>query len=140
MQQAHWFTVTIGDWSDDGHGKTDTYLINSSLSKDDMEKAYKAGCEVIGFDMVDSLCEEYEQGSIEKEAVEAFASSGLDLLALADKWDREEYAEHGGLSVRGRHLWVPMWIHICRLGASSLVAIATHDETNINIGGYGLLG
>ena len=135
MQQAHWFTVTIGDWSDDGHGKTDTHLINSSLSKDDMEKAYKAGCEVIGFDMVDSLCEEYEQGSVEKETVEAFASSGLDLLALADKWDREEYAEHGGLSVRG--LWVAMWLHVCRLGAADLVAFHI-AEANVNIGGYGL--
>lgn len=137
MQQAHWFTVTVGDWSDDGHGKTDTYLINSSLSKDDMEKkAYKAGCEVIGFDMVDTLCEGYEEGSIEKETVEAFALSGLDLLALADKWDREEYAEHGGLSVRD--LWVQMWLHVCRLGASDLVAVVAAG--NINIGGYGLRG
>lgn len=111
MQQAHWFTVTV---------KTDTHLINSSLSKDDMEKAYKAGCEVIGFDMVETLCEEYEQGSIEKEAVEAFASSGLDLLAVADKWDREEYAKHGVLAVRD--LWVQMWLHICKLGAADLVA------------------
>ena len=135
MQQAHWFTVTVGDWSYDGHGKTDTHLINSSLSKDDMEKAYKAGCELIGFDMVETLCEGYEEGSIEKKTVEAFASSGLDLLALADKWDREEYAEHGVLAVSG--LWVAMWLHICKLGAADLVAFHI-TKANVNIGGYGL--
>ena len=135
MQQAHWFTVTVGDWSDDGHGKTDTHLINSSLSKHEMETAYKAGAKILGIDMVANLCEEYEDGTVDKGTVDAFKATGLDLYNLSDKWDREEFDEIGKLSARG--LWVAMWLHVCKLGATDLVAFHI-DEADINIGGYGL--
>jgi len=38
----------LGDWSDDGHGKTEKFLINSNKSVEEIQNAYKDSCKLTG--------------------------------------------------------------------------------------------
>lgn len=42
------FYVTIGDWSNDGHGKYDKYLVEANKSIPDIRDAYKAAVKACG--------------------------------------------------------------------------------------------
>ena len=38
----------IGDWSDDGHGKSDKILIDSNKTCEEIQNSYKASCKLTG--------------------------------------------------------------------------------------------
>lgn len=40
--------LVIGDWSDDGHGKSDEVLVNVNVSVEEVQNAYKSACRLTG--------------------------------------------------------------------------------------------
>lgn len=40
--------IVLGDWSDDGHGKTDKVLLEVNKTKIEMQDAYKKSCKTLG--------------------------------------------------------------------------------------------
>lgn len=78
------FYLVLGDWSDDGHGKSDKVLIESNYSEKDLQKAYKKSCKKTGisFNHNDNftgkkdailICTDYEDSQITEEAYRALA-------------------------------------------------------------------
>lgn len=56
---AYILTLTVGDWSNDGHGHSDTYRLRSSHSVSDVRRAYTQGCLLTGFALHDSGSDEH---------------------------------------------------------------------------------
>lgn len=82
------FSYTVGDYSNDGHGKTDTFALSSSHDKDDLLDAFNRGVEIIGFDIRD-YAEDYEDSTIEVNAAKAFIELGVEI----DGDDEEFYLD-----------------------------------------------
>ena len=91
------FRVVIGDWSSDGHGKSDEYVFQSNKSVEEMQQAYKDSCALTGVQFNHNatytasdptqrrenrksqiFCE-YEDGGISKSNLESLTSAGLDV-------------------------------------------------------------
>lgn len=93
--------LPIGDWSDDGHGKCDWFLIGSNLPVEEVREAYFKACDTLGEDLSDFLCSEYEDYEIPEEKLERLKELNLDISDLIDKsyygepcfYDRQNFAE-----------------------------------------------
>ena len=86
------FKIVLGDWSDDGHGKYEHYIIQANKPVNEVQEAYKKSCQLTGVSFNDSgndytgrnytheeqekfhVCTNYEQNVISKEVVEVFRS------------------------------------------------------------------
>jgi hypothetical protein len=79
-------TVTMGDWSSDGHGKTESVVISTNLTSEEIEAGYKAGTKIIGKSFIDKYCENYEDSSMSFHAAEPFEKAGIKF----DKVDRTD--------------------------------------------------
>lgn len=60
------FKINIGDWSNDGHGETKSYLVSTSKTVEDAREAHFKIKEVTGID-IHSLANEYEEDKIKPE-------------------------------------------------------------------------
>lgn len=126
---THKISLVLGDWSDDGHGKTDIVTIESNFTPAKIKKAYKKGTELVGVDLTEDVCSEYEEHQMTPEHYEVFKASGV-LGDLSDEsWDRyldsDTFAE--------LYLWV------AKQGNPEFeYKIVPNSSASINIGGYGL--
>jgi hypothetical protein len=83
------FYFILGDWSDDGHGKYEKILIESSHTVKEVQDAYKQSCKTTGISFNDPndftgikreyrksklyhVCAEYEQNQLSNEIFECF--------------------------------------------------------------------
>lgn len=55
----HTFTLPIGDWSDDGHGKCDYYTVESNMSVEEVREIHFKIEEVTGVN-IEKVCSEYD--------------------------------------------------------------------------------
>ena len=92
------FKLPIGDWSDDGHGKCEYFIVESNVKFEmivntyiDMDSKYK----------ISEICAEYEQSKLTEDQVEMIKESGLKLEDyVGEEFDLEEnnYIETDGLA------------------------------------------
>lgn len=123
--------LVIGDWSDDGHGKTMNFTIVSNLTQRQIENAYEKGTKIVGFDLTEDVASEYQNNTLSIQNYEKLKSLGFKhKLDLCHSNDAE-------------CLWVScddfceMYIFIVALGNKNF----EHKHVigkQINIGGYGL--
>ncbi len=91
----HKFYITIGDWSDDGHGKTDQFLYESNYEVGELQKAYKKSCKKTGVKLHE-VARDYEDGSVSPAIAKKLLKLGLDEnLIRGDEddeyWEDNEY-------------------------------------------------
>lgn len=129
-------TLVLGDWSDDGHGKTDTINIKSNLDKKDMEKAYEAGTKKLGFDFCGYVAEDYEDNKLDDEKWNKLKELGYQNEALED--EAEKYND-GEISL-WTDSYTDIYLFIVKLGNDKFEFEYLVGEQNpqIRIGGYGL--
>lgn len=78
------YRIVTGDWSDDGHGKSDQFTFNVNYNIDQIRKAYKKAQKKlkIAFDCNEKgkykLCEAYENDSLSKETINHLRQSGVN--------------------------------------------------------------
>lgn len=123
-------TLVVGDWSGDGHDKTENIFIKCNRSIDEVNEAYKAGTKIVGFDLVDSLCEEYEDRRIPIEAVTSLQDNGIEI-----DWD-DEVDPDVGVNIYHEE-FVEIYLAIVKLGDPDF-KYERQSPPVINIGGYGL--
>lgn len=91
----HTFKLPIGDWSGDGHGKTEDFVIKSNTPIQGVREAYFSACDKIGFTLdghdAKTPCGEYEESTV---PVERFEEMGIHELDTYKEWI-EEYKEDG---------------------------------------------
>ncbi len=124
--------LTLGDWSADGHGKTDTITISSSLTAKQLEAAYKRGCKKIGFDLTEEVAEQYENSILEEEVAEKLRAAGFKVEDIVGTYE----GELDNLCVES---FVVIWLFIVKLAKPDF-EYKIINNADIKIGGYGLFG
>lgn len=130
----HTIEMVTGDWSADGHSRTDTITIKSNLSSDNIKKAYDKGCGVIGFDLINTYCEDYEDSQLPENVYQTLKKSGFK------KWDgsyEEPTEDEEGKYFVSYCEWPLLYLHIAKLGNKKLKYKVVEGNT-LHIGGYGL--
>ena len=122
--------LVVGDWSHDGHGITDTTLIRSNRNYDDLIKAYKAGCEIVGFEL-DNICRSYDDGELPVDNAEMLRDAGFDLNTLEgyEGVDEAIYITSEDFTI--------IYLAICQMGDPKFLYEYV-TAYPIHIGGYGL--
>ena len=127
-------TLTMGDWSHDGHNMTTTVTIRSNLDRSSLEAAYEAGVEKTDVDLTEDIARDYEDGRFPDEDVEALMKFGFKPEEFLEKYDEDD--DDWTISPDG--FWL-VWLFIAKVGDPSLeFEEAARDTSNINIGGYGM--
>lgn len=107
--------LTLGDWSEDGHGKSKEYLFKSNYPVETIQEAYKTSCRLTGVqfnynqDYTEGLCSgygswrqiftEYEDSSLAPDAIIALREHGLDPAKYcSEKYTDEDLQEDNHMS------------------------------------------
>ena len=115
--------LDMGDTSYDGHEKTDSFLLHSSLNPDELQAAYIKGSEIIGFEL-DSQCQDYQEYKIKPEVKIGLMQYLGWLAAECEEFDTDSYVE--------------VYLGIVALGDPSFQCEPLAPDKTIDIGGYGL--
>lgn len=118
--------LVVGDWSDVGHGKTEAVTIESNLTTEELKKAYKKATKLLGFDLVEHCCEDYEDNKLSENVISKLESCGIDTTLLLEGDDQISY-----------ETWPELYCQVCKLGNPTFEWIFVANDA-INIGGYGL--
>lgn len=82
--------IPIGDWSDDGHGKCDWFIIKSNFTVEQAREAYFKSVEESKINISNEIASEYEDTSVSEEVVETFPEFIEKKLIFKDP-DYEKY-------------------------------------------------
>lgn len=150
--------LILGDWSDDGHGKTQTITVDHNLADAKaLEQAFKAGEKILGINF-EQIAEGYEENWIPEDILEVLVEHKL-LEEVTTNSDGEpldgphwklvpetafrgvDYAySYGGNVHINSELFAALYMAIAQLGNPSLEFTSPKNsyDNRINIGGYGL--
>lgn len=70
------FRMSIGDWSDDGHGKHEDFIVSSNVPVQVVREAHFAMKDKLGFSIED-ICNKYDDSAIEPELEKIITSLGF---------------------------------------------------------------
>jgi hypothetical protein len=136
-------TLVAGDWSGDGHSRTDTTVIRSNLTSEQIGEAYEAGSKKLGFNFIDEVAVDYEDNSLDLEKLQTLIAAGMN-VEEAFKFEYEINEVKTVLKDED-----PAGIHLCEESFTDIyffiVKLGNEDfeyeiskGNSINIGGYGL--
>lgn len=108
MNQVNKMYLVIGDWSDDGHGKSDKILLEINHTVEEVQQAYKDSCKLTGisFNINEDytergrdwqeiskyqICCDYEDNLIKEETMEILEKYKCPLLNNIKKDDKHIY-------------------------------------------------
>lgn len=137
----HTITLTVGDWSGDGHDKTDVIVFKTNKTANEIEQSYHAAVKMTNLDLK-AQCKDYEDSQFKPEFVKAcmeiFANQP-DAMALFGDED-SSYVEEGGDMYVESEQFAELYLFIARMMLSDLEwQVQSNDYSkNINVGGYGL--
>jgi len=85
--------IPIGDWSDDGHGKCDWFIIKSNFTVEQAREAYFKSVEKSGVDVSKEIACEYEDNSVSEKFMKVFPEFLEEGLIKHYPEDTEYYIE-----------------------------------------------
>lgn len=133
MTKTHIITLEVGDWSNDGHGRSEKFAFGVNADCSVVRKAYKQGKEIVGIDIAE-LCKEYDDCVIPADIMQKLFDAGFTI----DGWEDIDYED-----VKINDYWCEpevfcdIYIFICHKGNPELLFKPNFND-NITIGGYGL--
>lgn len=158
----HIWSLTVGDWSHDGHGLTEEYTFKSNYQLQDVTDAFSRASAKYNLDLK-AECRKYGKPQVTDQFFtryrEVFADNQLALDVFLDEYERDWIAttyaspedqqelsdirldldaqEEGSLTADG---FVDAYLFIAKLDLPDLdYKISRQQIDNENIGGYGLL-
>lgn len=144
----HRFNLSIGDWSGDGHGQQDVYLIESNKPVQEVREAYfRAKKKLQGCLCPENFMKKHGDSSLPVETYEAAKALGYDLLKGFEEITDEtfEYPDIGTGGMADYTLWFIKQgdpeLELTRVEVDTF-AFYGYDEQKRHIGfiGYALLG
>lgn len=127
----HSITLVVGDWSGDGHEKTEKISVVCSHSSKELEEAYNKGTEKLGFNFTQTVAVEYEDNKLYAKEIKLLRANGIDM----EFEDGED--ENGNVCLMVDDFW-NLYLAICKLGNPKIEYKEGKQKQKINIGGYGL--
>lgn len=92
MNGQYQFFLPIGDWSDDGHGKCEKFLVASNMPIEQVREAHYRIKEVTGIDIED-VCSEYQDDLLPAETVRILYDLGFRFSDGEHNGDTKVYAD-----------------------------------------------
>jgi hypothetical protein len=124
----HTINLIMGDRGGDGHGKINTFIINSNLSLINLRAAYKLGSRIIEFDFINSVAVDGEENILKTEYLNKLKSVGFD----------QELFIAGVENKRGVRIYPSEYanivLFICKLGDNSFEYKKVDIKNNWDIG------
>lgn len=87
---GHRFKLTIGDWSNDGHGRCETFIVISNKPVQESREAYFKAIEKLNFDISREVCSDYQEYELKPEVRKKFKKLGY---TIEEEFDPEAYAK-----------------------------------------------
>lgn len=141
----HTTTLVLGDWSDDGHGKTDIVMLASNLDSEEIAEAYEKASKKLGFNFINDVAADYEDNELPTDYLKKLVEYGLSLKQVFEYEYDIERAEKAleNEDSEGVPLWpdsyTQIFLFIVKLGNPEFEFKILEDDTDrIDIGGYGL--
>lgn len=143
------FKMIFGDWSDDGHGKTETVYVEvpDAITQEMMRENYEKNKQRFGFGYNDFACD-YEDGTISAKQVEVLTNAGLDFIQESDvDWDTLDYKrpvvykrDNGDYALSGDDVMpdslLPLCMFIIGDGIPGWDWKYLEEDTPVLVGGY----
>ncbi len=134
IKKKHTIKLTVGDWSHDGHGMSNSYNIECNLSSKQVETAYNKASKTLGFDFI-TLFDEYECCSLEGKFARKLLDSGFKDPEFQKSYNDDpkdtSYSVYSDVYVK-----IYMWI--AKLSNGTLEYKFVDSKNELQIGGYGL--
>lgn len=83
------FRMSIGDWSDDGHGKHEDFIVESNVPVQTVREVHFSMKDKLGFS-IENICSDYEGSMIDSETTKAIMELGYEFEDIDDD-DGEVY-------------------------------------------------
>lgn len=71
------FRMSIGDWSNDGHGKHEDFVVESNAPVEVVREAHFVIKDVTGIN-IEKICRDYEDSSVPEEIVDELKDIGFE--------------------------------------------------------------
>ncbi len=131
--------LIIGDWSGDGHSKTETILVEiiseQTVLPQNIELAFDNGCAIIGKNILQEL-DEYQAVTLSSNSVKKLREHGL--LTDAEFLTMKNLKNEDDWSIWiDPEFYIDLYIRIVHL-ANPPFTLKRIDVPHVNIGGYGL--
>lgn len=127
---------TIGDWSDDGHGKSQTYVVQANKPVEHLRELHLSSPDILGFDIGD-ICRNYGDSLLSPEIFEALTNHCIPnpFSKLANNIDN---IDDGDLYFDTPDELVQLWIDILKHLDKELEAeiVPDNDIPNMHWSGY----
>lgn len=96
------YKFPIGDWSDDGHGQCDYFLVESPCDIQQIREAHFSCKEKFGFDIGD-ICHDYNDNEVQPHEIECITNMGIDL---------SKYCQDNNWTIYCTGSLVALWVEI----------------------------
>lgn len=128
--------LVLGDWSNDGHGKTDSVFIESNLTAQQIQDAYVAAMNKLpALKCLNTLAEDYEDSELSNDHITALREAGYPIDKFVKEYE-EGYGDDCTPSV-DKESYTDIYLFIVLVGNPEFKhEVVSLDD--INIGGYGL--
>ena len=134
--------IPIGDWSDDGHGKCDWFIVKSNFTVEQAREAYFKSVEKSGIDICKEVACEYEDNSVSEKVVKTFPEFVEKELISKEPFCEDYYIEDSFSLAEIVCLFIKKYNTECEYEILNLPMLPFYgfDEKNRHIGhiGYGL--
>lgn len=140
--------LIVGDWSDDGHGKTDNITIMTNFTREQLEQVYNEGVGLVGVKL-SNVCDGYEDSFLSYEDWQKLSAAGLTIENLhMDGYSYEEaikaITKQESICI-SPEVFARIYLFIAEHGAMQhsprthgfIWNIINNNCNAINIGGYG---
>lgn len=124
-------SLVLGDPYEDGHGRHKTIHIESNRSAKHMQKSYVKGTALVGVDLAEDLCSDYQSRCIDVTDLKKFIALGFNTGYTLDE-------ETGGEVVLDIDTFVQIYLFTVKLGDPKFTFKIINNKEVIRIGGYGL--
>ena len=149
--------LVIGDFSDDGHGKTETVIVETRHTAEQIIEAFQKGAEKLdlkttyikGWPLlnIDGLCSNYEDYKFPKDIAAKLGVTLSEDVYISAFWENKDInqewndfvAKDGKLEKYATLSYCAVWLAIALQGDPTIKMSVVQDTMpKINIGGYGL--
>lgn len=115
------FKLELGDWSDDGHGKTKVFFFESNLTVEDLREIFFTNKEVYG-DFLEKYCSDYQDSVMTLEEIEAIELIGIQV----SDYIKKEALQEGSLFI-DTNTMIDWFVQFMKLGNPSLILNAVDE-------------
>ena len=132
------FQMSVGDPSGDGHSQCDYFIIETNADNmDAVNSAYQKAVKKTKLDLLESVCESYEDYTVSKDDAETLAKHGID---IKDYCFDLEFMKEGDDYAPAIELWPKLVCDFIRLGNPALTFEILEEDSfpRFDGGGYGL--